>query len=434
MENRYRQRKGFSLIEVIIAVAILAILSMPILLYFTNSAIHSANGRHEQAADMAAQSIVEEIDAMQNLTVLEKTLQDGASSLISSEGWVSAASLSFAKNVSAFSDTDSHDERITTLCRPVTVNGQDYMARITLDYDSYFASGGSSYASGGVVFPSGTAAKYNSYNVPQLQEMHSEGSAVFADRANFTSGSPIGGAEEKSAYIENGIRSLFHTAFATSGSSFTSGSMTDIRSHCWRTFQIDIEEKEYDDAGNATKYQVKGSYILNYASQPSVKVVLGVTQVAADKLANIYMPFYPMTGEPRTPEQQADGVTARINMPPKLHLSMNTGTPENDKKIGISFIWQKGGADITAGTYKIKPEVYTVNPIGGAEAAAGIPAGMSFFSNSPLVVIGGSGDILYSEKEKRIALVTVDIFDKADYDADPTTAKVLVTSTTTKGV
>ena len=430
MENRNKSREGFSLIEVIIAVAILAILSMPILLYFTNSAVHTANGKHEQSADMAAQSVVEEIDAMKSLEALEQALKYD-SELRSAEGWVSAASMSFAKKVSSFVDTDSHDDRVTTLYRPVTVNAQDYMAKITIDYDAYFASGGGAYATGGGGFISGTTAKYNRYDVPQLQEMHSEGSAVFADKVNFASGSSIGGPEEKSAFVENGVRSLFYSAFASGGgSSFTSGGIGVIRNGCERSFQIDIVENEWDMSGEPTKYMVRGSYIMQYGSEPPAKVVLGVTQVAADKLKNIYMPFYPMTNEPRTSAQMAEGIKAIINIPTKLNIAMNTGDEDSVRKIGFSFIWQKGGVTLPS-NYKIKPEVNVVDTSGVSSPAA-IPAGMRFFCNSPLIVNGTSGNILYSEKEKRIAFIKVEIFDKNGYE-DPD-AKVLATSTTVKGM
>jgi prepilin-type N-terminal cleavage/methylation domain-containing protein len=65
-ENDSSRRKGlgdesgFTLVELIITIAILAIITMPILNYFTDSAKHNAESRRKQNATVAAQDILED--------------------------------------------------------------------------------------------------------------------------------------------------------------------------------------------------------------------------------------------------------------------------------------------------------------------------------------------------------------------------------------
>lgn len=64
---RYRLRedsKGFSLIEVILSMAILALISIPLLKYFTDSMKYNAITERQQKATILAQSLVEEIESV----------------------------------------------------------------------------------------------------------------------------------------------------------------------------------------------------------------------------------------------------------------------------------------------------------------------------------------------------------------------------------
>ena len=59
--------KGFSLVEVIISIAILAIISIPLLNYFTDSMKHNALAKTRQEATLEAQSIMEQLKAEDKL-------------------------------------------------------------------------------------------------------------------------------------------------------------------------------------------------------------------------------------------------------------------------------------------------------------------------------------------------------------------------------
>ena len=72
-----REHEGFSLIEVIIAMAILAILSMPILAYFSNAMVSTSQGRDTHKASMVAQSVVEELNSCATFEQIEKLAASG---------------------------------------------------------------------------------------------------------------------------------------------------------------------------------------------------------------------------------------------------------------------------------------------------------------------------------------------------------------------
>lgn len=57
----WQDARGFTLIELIITIAILAVVTIPILSYFTDAAKHNANSRMKQNASVLAQDILEEL-------------------------------------------------------------------------------------------------------------------------------------------------------------------------------------------------------------------------------------------------------------------------------------------------------------------------------------------------------------------------------------
>ena len=61
MHMKRIDKKGFTLIELIITVAVVAIISVPLLQYFSDSAKHNAKSKVQQNAIIAAQNALEEL-------------------------------------------------------------------------------------------------------------------------------------------------------------------------------------------------------------------------------------------------------------------------------------------------------------------------------------------------------------------------------------
>ena len=60
-ERMKRQVQGFSLIEVLIAIAILGVASLALLSFFSSANLYSSTGKSTQEADLVAQSVLEAV-------------------------------------------------------------------------------------------------------------------------------------------------------------------------------------------------------------------------------------------------------------------------------------------------------------------------------------------------------------------------------------
>ena len=69
-----RQIQGFSLIEVLIAIAILGVASLALLSFFSSANFYSSTGKSTQEADLVAQSVLEEVDSCKTLTEIDSQL------------------------------------------------------------------------------------------------------------------------------------------------------------------------------------------------------------------------------------------------------------------------------------------------------------------------------------------------------------------------
>ena len=70
--------QGFSLIEVILAVAILALVTLPIINYFTYSGLRTADGRDKQSATVVAENVLDELNSYDNFEQIENIASSGA--------------------------------------------------------------------------------------------------------------------------------------------------------------------------------------------------------------------------------------------------------------------------------------------------------------------------------------------------------------------
>ncbi|MCM1246599.1 MAG: prepilin-type N-terminal cleavage/methylation domain-containing protein [Roseburia sp.] len=73
-----QDNSGFSLIEVMLAVAILALVTLPIINYYTYSSVQTIDGRERQTATMVAEDAAEELKAYANFDQISKLLSTSA--------------------------------------------------------------------------------------------------------------------------------------------------------------------------------------------------------------------------------------------------------------------------------------------------------------------------------------------------------------------
>ena len=330
MNIKNKMKQGFSLIEVIVAVAILAVLSMPILLYFTNAAVHSAQGKHEQAADIAAQSIVEEIDAVEDFNKLETSLVDG------SNGWEYV--LGEDGNPKKAADVTG----VTELKRPISINydgaddaaPREFIARVEVDYGAYkgsFDSGATPDPAASAVpspTPGGntTEAKFNGYHNPHLPEVYSDKNVVISE------------ADE----TESGIYAMAQQVLLKTKSdddlksAYSGKEIFDcVRKGVKRDFVLSIKKVDDKDC------HVKGGYRFTYTMENGVNadpqyVVIKEVKVAIADLSNVYFLFKPM----ETDNSKREEAGAVLNFD---DLKNNSGDFENfytDGHFAVSFVRQ----------------------------------------------------------------------------------------------
>lgn len=425
MEKNVRAREGFSLIEVIVAVAILAVLSMPILLYFTNSAIHSANGRHEQSADMAAQSIVEEIDSMVDFSSIEGSL----GTTLDAEGnpvWTVSNIATQAKdsNGALLPKWDG----ISRMSRDITVNDNQYKAVVDIDYNDPV------YIKEATPAPSATpiAAQYNKYKTPHFSELYSDSSVVISERNDV---------------YDIGMSDLFYQLNGSSPTltNPTSTSMEDIQKNSKRIFVLNVVKKPGDDDTYVIQAKFRYIYPNTGAELARSEVPLENTQIAKDKLKNIYFLFRPIWScynyKDSTTNTQVVISPAAAEEEAWLDFSgVPWGASDTEEKISVSFIKQKVDGVTEDASHKYR--ITFKNSTGGAETydnnrvrfycntgvflpdAFNYDANINQFGDNPPSLVKQTYD-------KRIAKITIKIYDLdtfTDYDNPGTLRATIETS------
>ncbi|MBO6108194.1 MAG: prepilin-type N-terminal cleavage/methylation domain-containing protein [Eubacterium sp.] len=387
MERHTGAKEGFSLIEVIVAVAILAILSVPILMYFTNSAVHSAQGRYEQAADMAAQSIVEEINSVKSYEHIENDL------INMGRGWV-------VSGVAA-GITDK-----TTISRPISVNNNNYIAEVTIDYGAYGPS----------PVASGPSALYNAYDNPHFKDLYSEDGVVIAESNNAFN---IG---VSNLYYEFNGSAPTDSDVPDSGVTFGAITPEMIKQNINR--QLIISVTTYSD----DVYNVKGSYKFTATIDGNYKeteVVVVSKKIEKTKLKNIYYLFYPDYGG-----GEITGDTVTQNVFVDMADMMESGGVNRAEDVSISFIRQNTYTIAEGGTMIADPSKEFRLVVAGNNYNT---TQTKYYSNDGVILEGVSrSGLMSTSKDKRIALVTIEIYD--DDGTGNKTGEVQARGSTTKSV
>lgn len=284
-EDMRRQSDGFSLVEVIIAIAILAIIAMSLLSYFSSANFYSSSGKNTQKADMAGQWLLEELNSYGSVAQLEKSMAVTGGAVLSGSV-ITGSTWSL--------ESESADKAV--LSRTVSVDETNYEARVTLDYNYETPAPMGSF----------TGPKYNNYNEPDLEEIYSSHNIVLEETDQLST------AESYFFYKD------------------TSVPKTTIRDSMSREIEIEIEK----DAENSELYRVKAYYVYKYDGM-DYKVLVKEKKIEVENLQNVYL-FYNQLRENIEEE------------PVKVTLASNI-SKEEAKKISLYFVVQKGSVAPPAG-------------------------------------------------------------------------------------
>lgn len=342
-------KDGFSLLEVIIAVAVLAILSMPVLAYFTHASVSTSAGKDTHRANMVAQSVAEELNGCSTFQQIEEKLV-----VASGSAWT------------VDSAYDSSTKK-TSMTKKVTEDGFTYQAKVSLDYN---------YATKNVNGDN-TEAKYNGYAIPKLEEVYSDTNVVIAE------------TDQEETAVSNFLYSN------------PSKSDTEIKNDMIRTLCLNVFKKSADI------YDVKGYYEYSYTNNGNTYTYsadVEDTEIEISKLKNIYF-FYNILKD-----DAAENVI--INFDSNI-------TQDEAQELRVYFVCQKEVKQPKTG-YSLQ------------FSTSGQAAWAKYYTNGVATNLAASSDMIqYDTTGKRIAKITVDIYDGSETSF--TEANRIVHMETSKG-
>lgn len=185
MEGRYKEKlnnKGFSLIEVLIAVAILAIVSLPILKAFSTSAMVNRNARRQENANTAATAITEQFKSMTLDRLLEKygdTTKYGLGEKITGDG--ESGDGSYKEKAYVYDDTGKYRFYVTSRDKSYYegINEEKFYVEVELNpelYENQYDLNGNLITDG-----DNTSNNINSYDMPSFSDISSKENYVVRD-------------------------------------------------------------------------------------------------------------------------------------------------------------------------------------------------------------------------------------------------------------
>ncbi len=283
-------RDGFSLVEVIIAIAILAVLTVPILAYFTQAATTTTSGRDTQRATLAAESVAEELNGYTDFSQLEAL--DGV------EGWTIDGTV--ATPAPGVMPAPMKMEKT------VTVDGRAFLAKVQVDYDY-----------GNPTASATPAAEFNNYAEPQLKEVYSENNVVAIEM------------DQNETAVSD-----FYYQLRSKGKT---NSKAEVKEAMSRRMLMDISE-------NGDIYNVGVSYEYTCSLDGSYKkytTTVTSTKIEKVKFENLYL-FYNLldcTAEDQRYHQELEVSTGAVSDADaaklKVYLVSQGTTPEDKSKIKI---------------------------------------------------------------------------------------------------
>lgn len=400
LEKWLKDDSGFSLIEVICAVAILALVTLPLINYFTYSSIRTIDGREQQTATMAAENVMEELESYSNYEQIEKltaTPSPGAPTPSSTPTW----------KVTTVSGA-TPDPKHTYMEREVVVNDKKYQAKVQIDYSGYNEDTLTVKSDEKIGSGSGDPidSQYNDYEIPRPSEVYSSSNVVAVEDnpVNILLSDPIGRPLSDQLYtalgefytIENAATPMPAATYDPDASvGGASVSMATILSGIDRTICVDVD---YKSGSNDRVYSIRVYYLYEYAGNKT-EVTLEKSDIEKTKFKNIFIFYYLL---------RADVVNEKV----RVRMG-NTIPDEEIENMKIYFALQNSDSVTKPSGYnltrvvsenakEVKAKYYT-NNITSTD-----------FSIENISASGGVSTFVSREKSKRIGRVIVDIYEKAD--------------------
>lgn len=304
--------QGFSLIEVILAVAILALVTLPIINYFTYSGVRTAKGRDKQSATVVAENVLDELNSYDNFEQIENIASNGA---VNAKDWTVMPDPS---NPEKFTYTD--------LTKKVQMNGLNYEAKVHISYKAYNADTKTKDTTHKPV-----AAEYNDYKIPNPSQIYGKESVVAKED------------DQLDVAISHFMTNETANSTATTEPNGTANSFDNLYSTIQGLLQRVIAiHMEYTDNKKDT-FRIKISYLykmvdnVNQAYSVSsnskdkvFEVPLEISEVKKDTLKNIYL-FYNLSSDTDELRLTLDGGTGiEVSDIKNIRFYMAGLPPKND--------------------------------------------------------------------------------------------------------
>lgn len=189
------RNSGFSLVEVLVAMAILAIVSIPILSYFASAAKVNSNARRQENANAIAQKVIEECKSLSITQLTDGNVKASKTGINNSATGVLDCLVSKATDTSdpdnqliyqlAMGSFDSvgtpkkySDAAVTDQTYYEGANGEHFFVDVTLDPTAYADKSAAS------TLTDVTSNNINSFDMPTFNNVNANGNFVLMDQVS----------------------------------------------------------------------------------------------------------------------------------------------------------------------------------------------------------------------------------------------------------
>lgn len=326
---------GFSLVEVMLALAILALVTLPLVNYFTYSSVQTIDGRERQTATMAAEDVMEELRGYSNYEQIENLVATSTPSASASPSAAPVSPSAWKVDSSPLPDytvSPSASPEPLDIMRNVKINGFEYLAKVHFDFDMYDTD--TRTVSGGAI-----SSLYNDYYIPKPSEVYAETNVVASEDDE----------------VDIAVSEIYTDLMSSGGSSPTAAPVSTaapvpdsdsyiVRVYYKYTYDSGACASGFASAANKTEYikenlnRVVCIYIkktsdinIESSSLPGAGVIekevtLEETEISKDKLQNIFV-FYKPAWD-----------SAKVE---NFYVKFGTGIGEDDiKKLNFYLTYQ----------------------------------------------------------------------------------------------